>query len=206
MKQYSAEFIGTFALTFVVILSVAGSFPIPTPILAGLTLGLFVYTIGHISGAHINPAVTLALWFMGKIEQSKVAGYIIAQLAAGIAASMVARKFGMVPSVAAYDTASIAIAEGLGMFFFAFGIAAVVSGHVPSAINGIAVGGSLLLGIAIASLAGSSGILNPAVALGLHSMYTSYIVGPIAGAIAGMLAYNYLNTVKEEKRIIRKTR
>ena len=68
MKAYIAEAIGTFGLTFAVALSLTGGFPIPTPVLAGLVLGLFVYSIGHISGTHINPAVTIGLWSVGKIK------------------------------------------------------------------------------------------------------------------------------------------
>ncbi len=63
-KKYFAECLGTFILSFTVFLSVgaglAGSVPIAVPLVAGLALGLCVYTIGHISGAHLNPAVTLA--------------------------------------------------------------------------------------------------------------------------------------------------
>ena len=58
MKKYIAEFLGTFILVLVVALSLVRGFLVPTPILAGLTVMLFVYTIGHISGTHLNPAVT----------------------------------------------------------------------------------------------------------------------------------------------------
>jgi len=58
-------------------------FPVPTPIVAGLTLGLLVYTIGPISGCHINPAVTTGLFSIGKLEAPAAGGYIVAQVIGG---------------------------------------------------------------------------------------------------------------------------
>lgn len=66
MNKYIAEAIGTFALTLAVGLSLAGEFPVSTPILAALTLGLFVYSVGHLSGTHLNPAVTIGAWSIKK--------------------------------------------------------------------------------------------------------------------------------------------
>jgi glycerol uptake facilitator-like aquaporin len=86
----------------------------------------------------------------------------------------------------------IAFAELLGTFFFTFGIASVVYGKTPSAMSGVVVGGSLLLGISIAALLGSNGVLNPAVAFGIGSFGFAYVFGPIVGSILGMQAYKYL--------------
>ena len=90
MKKYIAELLGTFTLALVVGLSLAGSFPPATPLLAGLTLGLFVYTIGAISGAHINPAVTIGAWSIKKIGNKDALWYIVAQFIG--AASVVYNK------------------------------------------------------------------------------------------------------------------
>ena len=59
MNKYLAELLGTFALTLAVGVSLAGKFPVPTPLVAALALGICVYTMSAISGTHINPAITL---------------------------------------------------------------------------------------------------------------------------------------------------
>ncbi|MBI1862637.1 hypothetical protein HYS00_00800, partial [Candidatus Microgenomates bacterium] len=61
-------------------------------------------------------------------------------------------------------------------------------------------GGSLLLGIAIASLIGSAGILNPAVAFGLQSFTIPYVIGPILGSVFGMLVFRLLDTQPAHKK------
>lgn len=203
MKKYLAELLGTFTLALVVILSSSGLFPVPTALLAAFTLLLFVYTIGPLSGSHINPAVTVGLLALRKIEQKDAAFYIIFQLLGAWLAMMLALRLGMSAVPAPSETVSVAFAEGLGMFFFAFGIASVATGRVSSSLSGMVVGGSLLLGAAIAALSGSMGILNPAVALGLHSFYPVYILGPVSGSILGMLFYQYLS---EEKKKAKKTK
>lgn len=196
MHTYFLEGLGTFALSAVVALSIGGTFAVPVPVVAALTLGLFVYTIGHATGAHLNPAVTIGLWSLGKIEAQVATGYVIAQFLGAAAAFFLANMF--VPGLAGFDMPagqlSIAFAEALGMFFFAFGIASVVYGKVPSEMSGIVVGGSLLLGITLAFGAGSSGILNPAVALALNSFNIMYLLGPIVGSIMGMWTYKLFLT------------
>ena len=85
--KYAAEFLGTFALTFVVWLSVAFAMPFPTPVVAALTLGLFVYTVGGISGAHLNPAVSIGVYSAGKLKTNDAVFYVVCQLA-GAAVAM----------------------------------------------------------------------------------------------------------------------
>ena len=193
MKKYIAETIGTFGLTLVVALSLTGVFPVATPVLAALTLGLFVYSIGHISGTHINPAVTIGAWSIKKISSKEALRYIIAQfIGAGLALALVSATVGLhAPTVS--NSFAVLLAEFLGTVFFTFGIASVVYGKTPSALSGVVVGGSLLLGIAIAALLGSNGVLNPAVAFGIGSFGGMYILGPILGSIAGMNLYKYLS-------------
>lgn len=191
MKKYLTELLGAFLLTLVVSLSLTGKFPVPTPVLAALTLGLFVYTAGHISGAHLNPAVTVGVWSLGKINLKDAVSYIIAQFIGAGLAMLVARYFATAPALAVVDTLPVVIAEFLGTFFFTFGIAAVVLGKVPTDVVGITIGGSLLLGLSIAAVA-SNAVINPAVALGIGSFSASYLIAPVVGSLAGMNACKWL--------------
>ena len=181
---------GTFTLCFSVLLSVSGQSTIPTPLLAALCLTLFVYTIGNISGAHINPAVTIGLLSLKKIKLDEAIKYIMFQF------------FGAVLTLSFLNLLQITeprpmptggypefFAETIGMAVFTFGIASVVFGNAP----GFVVGGSLLLGISISALIGSAGILNPAVALVLTAFQPAYILGEVIGSILGFGFYNYLS-------------
>ena len=185
-KALAAEFFGTFGLALGVLISVSNpAFPVPTPVIAGLTLGLFVYTIGPISGCHINPAVTVGLASIGKIELPKAATYIIAQFAgAGAALAVGAYLFPTMAELTVSNGADIGLSEALGAMVFLFGIAAVVLGIVPSVMSGIVIGGSLTLGVSWAAQA-TNGVLNPAVAFGIGSFSVAYVWGPILGAIVG---------------------
>lgn len=192
-KKYLVEALGTMTLTLVVALSIATKFPVATPILAGLVLLLFVYSVGHISGTHINPAVTIGLWSIKKIQTNEAVAYIISQfIGAEIALILVANTVGLA-RLTVSGSWIIGFAEVLGTFFFAFGIASVVYGKVPSLMSGVVIGGSLLLGITIAATLGSNGVLNPAVALGIQSFNLMYLLGPIVGSVLGMRAYKYLS-------------
>ena len=190
MRKYIAEMFGTFTLCFSVLLSVSGQSTIPTPLLAALCLTLFVYTIGNISGAHINPAVTIGLLSLKKIKLDEAIKYIMFQF------------FGAVLALSFLNLLQITeprpmptggypefFAETIGMAVFTFGIASVVFGNAP----GFVVGGSLLLGISISALIGSAGILNPAVALVLTAFQPAYILGEVIGSILGFGFYNYLS-------------
>jgi len=193
IKKILAEALGTFALVFVVMSAVTGA-SIITPLLAGLTLGLMVYMVGHISGTHINPAVTIGAWTIGKISLKDAALYIVAQFVGAAVAMFAVHAFipqaiDIIPiAINIENTSVVFLAEALGMFFFTFGIASVVYGKTPGNLSGIVVGLSLILGITFASV-GSAGILNPAVAMSLGGFNIMYILGPIVGSIAGMQAY-----------------
>ena len=195
-KKYFAEGLGTFTLALVVYLAASNvpGLPLPIPVLAALALGLCVYTIGPISGCHINPAVTLGAFSIKKISANEAVGYIVAQfVGAGLALGVGSWVFNMNPGISPGPfTWTAFLAEALGAFFFTFGIASVIYGKTPSVASGVVIGGSLFLGVLVASLAGSAGILNPAVAFTLHSFNWTYALAPIVGSVIGMKKYRYL--------------
>lgn len=192
MKKYIAEFFGTFALTLAVGLSLNGNFPVSTPVLAGLVVMLFVYTVGHISGTHINPALTIGAWSIKKITNYDALFYLISQFIGGAIALVVITMTVGMPHLSPLNNWTTVFAEGLGTLFFGFGVASVIYGKAPSDLSGVVAGGSLTLGIAIAALIGSYGVLNPALAFGIGTFNLAYIFAPIIGSVLGMQAYKYL--------------
>ena len=74
MKKYLVEFIGTFFLVLTVVLTVNGTAGIMAPVAIGSILMVMIYSGGHISGGHFNPAVTLGVWVRGKRGMPEVIG------------------------------------------------------------------------------------------------------------------------------------
>ena len=189
-----AEFIGTFSLAIAVLVSANGYLnPIPTPVVAGTTLGLLILTIGKISGAQVNPAITLGLLSLKKIRLSDSLAYIASQITGALSAFVVMNLLtdGTLPigsaPLADYQTF---FAEMLGAMIFGFGIAAAIRSKYEGVNKALTIGGSLTFGAMVASVA-SSGILNPALAFSMQLVNWSYILGPIVGMIIGMNIYAY---------------
>jgi glycerol uptake facilitator-like aquaporin len=192
MRKYLAEIIGTFLLTFAVILSLAGAAPLATPIAAALAVGVGVYMFGSLSGAHFNPAITLGVLAIRKISVKDAVLYITAQLIGAGAATILARRLVQMPELTVSNDPDVMMMELIGAFILALGVGAAVHGKVSQGASGITVGGSLLLGIIIAA-AGSNGVLNPAVALGIGSFSYAYLLGPVVGGALGMVLYSNLH-------------
>lgn len=187
-----AEFMGVMVLTTAVYAMVGRTnFPLFGGLAAGITLGLLVHTIGASSGAQVNPAITLGLLSVRKISFVKAVLYIAAQMLAGFAAWKLINYFmgTDLKTIAGEKFAwKVLIAEAVGAFVFAFGVASAVYQKYEGTKLAFTVGASLTIGILIASL-GSNGVLNPAVALGIQSWSWAYAVGPLVGAVFGMNVY-----------------
>jgi aquaporin Z len=191
-RRYAAEFLGTFMLTFAVLVSASGGLSSVTPIIAGFTLMMIVYLLGGISGAHVNPAITLAQLSIRGITLADAVPYIAAQLLGAVAA--LALGWSTIPELVQppfEDALLPAGSEALGAFFLSFAVASAASGRLPAGVNGIAVGGSLLLGIIFATI-GSIGVLNPAVSIALRLFSLTYLAAPIVGAILGAWAHRLI--------------
>lgn len=192
IQKYFAELLGTFTLTLAVSLSIMAQFPLATPVVAGLTLGLFVYTVGSISGAHLNPAVTIALASIRKIKLTDASIYILAQIAGAVLAMFVSRELmGGGAEVMALDSIKVGIAEAIGAFILVFGVSAVVHENVEEDMSGIVIGSSLLLGIMVTA-GMSNGVLNPAVAIGIGSISWMYLFAPVVGGAVAAWVYKWL--------------
>ncbi len=194
MNKYIAEFFGTFVLALVVLLSIGGMFGVSTAVLAAITVAMFVYTMAHVSGTHLNPAVTIGAFSINKISAKDSVFYIVSQFIGAFVAIYVARYFVEIPSVVATASSGIMILEALGAAILMFSISSVIYGKSDKSVSGIVIGAGLLIGIAIASLGGANGILNPAVAMSLNSFNWAYLLGPIVGAV--LAAQFYKNTFK----------
>ena len=194
--KYLAEFIGALMLTLMVWLTIAGAVPVPTPFMAGLTLGLFVYMLGGVSGAHFNPAITIAMLAINKIKLRDAGYYIVSQILGAMAAMMIGTTFyHQQVMVGAGDSPLIGIAEAMGAFVLAFAVTSVTLHKVEKPVAGAVIGGSLFLGVLLASPM-SNGVLNPAVALGIGSFSITYALAPIVGAIVGAFVASIIHGEK----------
>lgn len=203
MRNYLTEFIGTFFLVLTIGLTVLGGTPF-APLAIGASLMIMVYMGGHISGAHYNPAVTLALTMRGKHPAKELLPYWIAQVAGAIVAALAARiimgtTFAPAPGPGATGSAALLVEV-----LYTFALALVVmnsAAHAKTSGNsfyGLAIGFTIV----VAAFAGgpiSGGAFNPAVGLGptiVHALAGGgtwqhlwlFIVGPLlGGALAAMV-------------------
>lgn len=195
MPKYLTEFIGTFFLVLSITLSVISAQPLAALSIGG-TLMVMIFMGGHISGAHYNPAVSLAAWLRGALPTSDLIPYWLAQVAAGIAAALLGNVIAG-GSVAIAPGANVnVIAALLVEILYTFALALVVlnvataKGTAGNSFYGLAIGFTVVAA-AIAGGGISGGAFNPAVGIGLSlgaladgtggSWIWLYIVGPLLG-------------------------
>ncbi len=170
MPKLLTEFIGTFFLVLTIGLTVLIGTEF-APIAIGSMLMVMVYMGGHVSGAHYNPAVTLAVWMRGKIGSTEGAFYIVTQIAAAFVAALVVYFVNDRP-LQVHPAADTSLAEFFLLeLLFTFALALVIL-NVATAKDtdgndyyGLAIGFTVLAG-AFAAGPISGGAFNPAVALG----------------------------------------
>jgi len=213
-KQLIVEFIGPFTLCFAgisAIIATEGADLVAIALAHGLAIGLMITAAGHISGGHFNPAVTLGFLAARRIALSHAGLYIAVQLLGGFAGALVARLCfpdvaveavnGGIPALGTVAGVTVSTGQALVMeivltFFLVFVIfGAAVDGKTGRWIAGLAIGLIITMDI-LAGGAVSGAAMNPARALGPQLLEGDlanawvWIVGPIAGGLAGALLYN----------------
>lgn len=175
MNKYICEFIGTFFFVLVVGCTVInGASGVIPPLAIGSMLMVMIFATGHISGGHLNPAVTLAIWIRGKISGADVPGYVIGQVAGALAAAYLVLFMKGNPTVTAMEFVSPIrplIAEFLGTFAIAFVVLNVATAKANSnnSFYGLAIGFTVVSS-AFALGSYSGGAFNPAIAIGITAM------------------------------------
>ncbi len=218
MKNYSsyvAEAIAAFSLVFIGAGSIlAGNDTTGVALAHGLVLMCMVYATAHISGAHVNPAVTIGMLVTRKIGAPRAALYIISQLAGAAAAGFLLSA--VFPPATALNLGTPALASGLPVasgvlveavltFFLVFTIFGVaVDKRAPAGLYGLAIGLVLTFDIlAGGALTGAAmnpaRAFGPALASGFWENHAVYWIGPIIGAIVAALVYDRLLSSKESR-------
>jgi len=224
MKQYAAEFFGTFWLVLGGCGSavLAAAFPnvgiglLGVALAFGLTVLTMAYAIGHISGCHLNPAVSIGLWAGGRFPANKLLPYIAAQVLGGIVAGGVLyliasgkADFNIANGFAAngygdhspggYGLCAALVTEIVMTMMFLFIIMGATDGRAPQGFAPIAIGLGLTL-IHLISIPVTNTSVNPARSLGVAlyagdwalSQLWLFWVAPIIGAVLGAFIYLYL--------------
>ena len=226
MKKFIAEFIGTFWLVLGGCGSavLAAGFPelgigfVGVSIAFGLTVVSMAYAIGHISGCHLNPAVSIGLWVGGRFDGKDLVPYIVAQVLGGIAGAGILylivtnqADFGGVGGFAAngfgehspggFNMTAALITEVVMTFIFLFVILGSTYTQAPRGFAGLAIGLCLVL-IHLISIPVTNTSVNPArstsqaiFAEGGWAMGELWLfwVAPIIGAVLAGLAYKFLS-------------
>ena len=199
MRKYAAELVGTMFLT----LTIGGAVrlnPIAAPLAIGTVLAAMIYANGHVSGAHLNPAVTLAVHLRGRLAGSQLLPYWASQLLGAALGStvvcfLIPTATSAPPTLSGHALAAAWLAEFLFTFALAYTVLNVATSdsHPKNGFYGIAIGGVVLAGAtAVGPISG--GAFNPAVALALSIMgLTSWsnlwmfvTAGLTAGAVASV--------------------
>ncbi len=202
MKNYLMEFVGTFFLVLTIALT-------GDPMIIGIMLTALVYMGGHVSGAHYNPAVTIAFLMRGKMESRDVPGYMVAQIFGAFLATLFSYWFqGNIFTVAAgagVGIDKVLAAEILFTFVLVLVILNVATTRALEGnyIYGVAIGFTVWASAyAVGGISGAA--LNPAVSIGpalfaatqgvdaLGNVWL-YILGPVAGGVIATLLFTVFN-------------
>lgn len=207
MPRYLAEFIGTFFLVTTIGFSVINNPGVAAPVAIGAALAVMIFAGGHVSGGHYNPAVTLAVFLRGKCPWSDVIPYWVAQVAAGVLASIIVLMITGGPKEPgkAPDILSALVVEFLYTFALCYVVLNVATAKATAgnSFYGLAIGFTVLAGAyAVGPISG--GAFNPAVAVGITIMKLTplasiwiYFVANLAAAACAALAFKAIHPGEE---------
>jgi aquaporin Z len=229
MKAYGAEFLGTFWLVLGGCGSavLAAAFPgvgiglHGVSLAFGLTVLTMAYAVGHISGGHFNPAVSVGLWAAGRFDAAKLLPYIVAQVIGAVAAGAVlytiasgASGFDVAKGFASngygthspggYSLLAALVTEVVMTAFFLLIILGATDRRAPAGFAPIAIGLALTL-IHLISIPVTNTSVNPARSTGVALFVGDWALAqlwlfwlaPIAGAVLGALAYRWVGSESE---------
>lgn len=220
LRKYTCEFIGTFALVFfaagaVMVGALTGLIgSIGSGLISGLVITVVIYTFGHVSGAHVNPALSIAAVYLGKLEGRLLPGYIVAQMAGSAGGGLLLLAcVGQVADMGAnLPNGLLGVTPGTALvieLFLSFLLMWVICGtayhgKADTAFAGLAIGATV--GIEVMLMGAYAGAaMNPARAFGPYlargdfTHYWIYVLGPIAGMLAGAAVFRFTHASSAEE-------
>jgi MIP family channel proteins len=217
-RAVTAEAVGTFVLVLAITsAAVAAALSRPVagtpygslavPVAGGLAPAIGVAGLGHISGAHLNPAVTLGLAVSRRFPWACAPGYVIAQFAGAIAAAAVtwglygdqARSIaalGAPVPAAGVSAGRVLAAEAIVTFVLVLVVVAVATDtRVPRGIAAMAIGAALAVATVISGPVSGAGVnparaIGPMILVGQFSDWWAYLAAPVAGGVAAVALYD----------------
>lgn len=219
MRSYVAEAIGTFALVFlgtgaIVVDEIHGSLGhVGVSLTFGLAIMTMIFAVGHISGAHFNPAVTLGFAVVGRFPLSAVPLYWVSQVLGAVAGSAaVSLLFGDAGNFGATtpggtDRQSFVLEMILTAFLMLVIIAVATDNRAAGSLAAVAIGGAVAMGALMGGpISGAS--MNPARSLGPALVSGNwgglwiYLMAPAIGAACAAVLYEYMRRIEPAKEVV----
>ncbi|KAL3514147.1 hypothetical protein ACH5RR_026864 [Cinchona calisaya] len=180
----------------------------------GLVLMALIHALGHISGAHFNPAVTIAFGAASRLPFVQVPIYVLSQLMGSTLACLTLKvlfhdQHDILPTLTQYKSSTSDLEAIVWEFITTFILMFIISGaatddRANKALSGVAIGVTLLFNVIIAGpITGASmnpgRSIGPAIVSGVYKNLWVFVVAPILGALAGILVYSLLRVPESEK-------
>jgi MIP family channel proteins len=214
----AAEALGTFMLGLTIVSTAIGATlarpvagapygSLAVPLAGGIVLAIGVASLGHVSGAHFNPAVTIGLAANGRFPWRFVPAYLVAQLVGAVAAALLAWGFygsqarsvahlGATYPAPGASVASVLAVEAVVTFMLVLVVVSVATDNrVPAGVAAMAIGAALAAAILVSGPVSGAGVnparsIGPMIAAGKFTDWWAYVVAPLVGGIAAVTVYD----------------